>query len=64
MKTQITDFRFEFTGYGHYKVTYESPVTGYTWTKTINDMFLIDRTKNADDPKQCDLNLLKRNVKS
>lgn len=27
-KTTIYDFDFEFAGYGHYKVTYTSPVTG------------------------------------
>lgn len=59
-KTTINDFRFEFTGYGHYKVTYTSPTTGKQWTKTTTDMPLIDATKNADDPKRCDLEQLKR----
>ena len=59
MKIQITDFRFKFTGYGHYQVTYESPVTGKEWKKTISDMTLIDATKNSDNPKQKDLKWLK-----
>ena len=59
-KTTISDFRFEFAGYGHYKVTYTSPVTGKSWTAKTNDMPLIDATKNADDPKRCDLETLKR----
>lgn len=54
-KTTISNFRFEFAGDGHYKVTYTSPVTGKSWTAKTNDMPLIDATKNADDPKRCDL---------
>lgn len=59
-KTTISDFRFEFAGYGHYKVTYTSPVTGKSWTAKTNDMPLIDATKNADEPKRRDLETLKR----
>lgn len=59
-KTTISDFRFEFAGYGHYKVTYTSPVTGKQWTAKTNDMPLIDATKNADEPKRRDLETLKR----
>lgn len=57
---QLSDFKFEFAGYGHYKVTYQSPVTGKTWTRTTSDMPLIDATKNADEPKKKDLTVLKR----
>jgi hypothetical protein len=64
MKTQLSDFRFVFAGYGHYEVTYTSPVTGKEWMKVLNDMTLIDATKNEDEPKQSDLNALKRIVKS
>ena len=63
MKTKITDFTFITAGYGHYKVTYTSPVTGKQWTKTTNNMPLIDATKNADEPKRKDLNELKRLLK-
>ena len=63
MKTRITDFTFMPSGYGHYKVTYTSPTTGKQWTKITNDMPLIDATKNADEPKQKDLNELKRYLK-
>lgn len=59
----IHDFRFEFAGHGHYKVTYTSPKTGKQWRRTINDMTLIDNTKNADEPKKKDLERLKRYVK-
>lgn len=53
MKTSIklNDFSFQFAGHGHYKVTYKSPITGKTFTKTTSDMPLIDATKNADSPK-------------
>ena len=56
---QLSDFAFVFRGYGHYKVTYTSPKTGKQWTATINDMPLIDATKNADEPKKVNLNKLK-----
>jgi hypothetical protein len=64
MKTQLSDFRFVYAGDRHYKVTYTSPVTGKEWMKVLNDMTLIDATKNEDEPKQSDLNQLKRIVKS
>lgn len=59
MKTTINDFRFQLSNYGHYKVTFESPVTGKTWSMLTNDMPLIDATKNEDNPKQKDLETLK-----
>lgn len=60
----LSDFDFDFAGYGHYRVTYTSPVTGKSWSKTINDMTIIDKTKNEDDPKRKDLEELKRMVKN
>lgn len=60
MKTELTDFRFEFTGYGHYRVIYTSPTTGKQWSMTTNNMPLIDATKNEDFPKRKDLESLKR----
>lgn len=59
----LSDFRFQFVGYGHYKVTYISPMTGIEWVKTTNDMPLIDATKNAECPKIKDLQALKRLLK-
>ena len=53
------NFRFEFTGYGHYKVTYISPVTGSRWSTITYDMMLVNATKNSDNPKQKDLKKLK-----
>jgi hypothetical protein len=64
MKTSISDFSFLLSGYGHYKVTYISPITGKKWTTVTNNMPLIDATKNADEPKQKDLNQLKKVCKS
>lgn len=65
MKTTIkkSDFTFLPSGFGQYKVTYTSPVTGKKWTKVITDMELIDATKNSDSPKIKDLKALKFNVK-
>ena len=63
MKTTISDFTFVFVGYGHYKVTYRSPITRKEFTHTTNNMQLIDNTKNCDNPKQCELECLKRMCK-
>ena len=63
-KVEITDFTFLPSGYGHYKVTYRSPITGKEWTRVTNDMPLIDATKNADTPKRKDLEQLKSVCKS
>lgn len=62
-KTTINDFTFEFQGRGAYKVTYRSPVTHKQWTIRTTDMPLIDATKNADEPKQSDLERLKKTCK-
>lgn len=61
---KVSDFDFEFKGYGYYKVTYTSPVTGKQFTVTTNDMMLIDDTKNADCPKKKDLVELKKLCKN
>ena len=63
-KIEKSDFTFLFAGYGHYKVTYQSPITGKKWAKVIDDMPLIDATKNEDYPKRKDLEILKRLVKA
>jgi hypothetical protein len=64
MKTNLTDFTFRFEGRGAYTVIYTSPKTGKTWRRYITDMMLIDRTKNADEPKRKDLDILKYIVKN
>lgn len=62
-KISISDFSFTPSGHGHYKVTYTSSITGKSWTATTSNMPLIDATKNADEPKRCDLEQLKRVAK-
>lgn len=57
------DFQFVFSGYGHYKVTYTSPITGKSWTRTINDMMIVDAVKNTECPKVKDMERLKKIVK-
>lgn len=66
MKRNITidDFSFERAGYGRYRVTYKSPKTGKEYSNIITDMLVIDATKNADEPKRKDLELLKRICKN
>ena len=59
-KTQLSDFTFIYKGRGAYKVKYESPATGKYWSTYTDNMPLIDATKNADEPKQKDLEELKR----
>ena len=60
----INDFTFKFKGYGHYQVIYTSPITYKEWSRTTNDMPLIDATKNADEPKKKDLIQLKQFCKN
>lgn len=55
----ISDFNFRVAGYGHYEVTYTSPVTRRSWTTRTSDMELIDATKNEDEPTKKALNQLK-----
>ena len=43
MKVSKLDFTFKRVHYGHWKVTYTSPVTGKKWSKTITDMGIIDQ---------------------
>lgn len=59
-RISINNFDFYFQGYGHYSVSYTSPITGKVWSRTTWDMRLIDATKNAECPKLKDLNELKR----
>lgn len=60
----LSNFQFRFAGHGHWRVVYTSPKTGKTWAKTIDNMLLIDATKNSDNPRQSDLIELKRKIKS
>lgn len=60
LKISISNFTFEFAGYGHYKVTFYSTLTNKSWSTVTHNMPLIDATKNAESPKIKDLNDLKR----
>ena len=59
MKTTKSNFQFLHSGNGHYKVIYTSPTTGKSWSKILNNMSLIDATKNENKPKRQDLEILK-----
>jgi hypothetical protein len=63
-KISIYDFRFEFMGRGHYRVTYTSPATGKQWCTVTSHMPLIDATKNAESPMRKHLECLKRLCKN
>ena len=62
--SQRSDFTFMPSGFGHYKVTYESPVTRKRWTVTTSNMYLIDAIYHNDEPKKTDLNRLKWECKN
>lgn len=59
----LSCFSFRFAGYGHYRVTYTTPIRGDYWIATINDMSLIDATKNAESVKAVDIRHLRDAVK-
>lgn len=65
MKNVISkkDFTFTLVSHGCYKVTYKSPKTGKVWETCINDMAIIDLTKNEEEPKKKYLEQLKSKVK-
>ena len=60
----LSDFMFIPYGNGRYRVTYTSSVSQKQWVKIINDMTIIDETKNCDRPKKTSLFRLKRICKS
>lgn len=57
---KLSDFSFQFSGHGHYIVTYTSPLTRKSWKSTTSNMPLIDATKNAEYVKKVDMEELKR----
>jgi hypothetical protein len=60
MKTTVTKFDFDFTqlSYGLYKVIFTSP-KGKKYMAKVDDMCIIDRVKNTEEPLKKDLNTLK-----
>ncbi len=59
-----SQLKFQFNGYGHYKVTFTSAKTGKQWSTVTDDMHLIDDTKNKENPKKVDLIKLKKLCKN
>ena len=57
---QLTNFKKSLQSYGYFNVTYTSPKTGKSWATLTTDTKLIDNTFNSDNPKQTDLNRLKK----
>ena len=55
----LSAFTFTFSGYGHYVVTYTTPSGRYMYRVTIDDMTIIDDTKNADWAKLEDIEHLR-----
>lgn len=62
-KISITEFMFVPLSHGAYRVFYSEPKRGTTYSARIEDMTLIDRTKNEVHPKQKDLAELRRAIK-
>lgn len=62
----LAGFTFRPAGFGAYLVTYESDYDrkmGRYWQNRIEDMTVIDATRNADEPKRKDVDTLRRMVK-
>ena len=56
----LSQFSFNFSGYGHYRVVYTTPSMRYMYIATISDMTVIDATKNAECAKLDDILNLRR----
>lgn len=60
----LSNFGFSKVSSGCYRVTYTTPKRGDYWVAKINDMSLIDATKNAEWAKAADIAHLRDVVKS
>lgn len=58
----LHQFQFSPKSSGCYKVTYNTEYRGDYWTAYINDMTIIDETKNADWAKAKDIERLRSMV--
>lgn len=56
-------FSFQKVSSGAYMVTYSTPIRGDYWRARIEDMTLIDATKNAEVAKVKDIEALYQAVK-
>lgn len=63
--TTITrsDFSKRATGFGIYKITFQSPATGKKWSALVTDMEYIDAVWGTDEPTKKALIELRRLVK-
>lgn len=59
----LHNFSFKKVSYGCYKVIYTTDNRGDFWIAFVNDMTLIDATKNADWAKVKDIEHLRNVVK-
>lgn len=59
----ISNFDFKFSGHGHYKVTYTSNGGKIQINAIIDEMQIIDNTKNAESPKGSDIKELYNKIK-
>lgn len=62
----LEGFTFRKVSSGAYQVSFESDYdrkVGRYWTNRIEDMTIIDATKNCDQPRRKDVDLLRRIVK-
>lgn len=55
-----TEFKIQFISYGHYRVIYTSPKTGREWSRVTDNTPLIDAVKGVEDPRQKDMEMLKK----
>ena len=58
----LHNFGFRKTGSGCYQVTYTTDLRGDYWVATVNDMTLIDATKNAEWARLRDIEWLRHIV--
>ena len=58
----LHNFQFQIHGSGCYKVTYHTEKRGDYWVAYINDMGIIDDTRNADWAKVKDIEWLRHLV--
>lgn len=60
----LSNFCFTKVSAGCYRVTYTTPKRGDYWAAMVNDMTIIDATKNAEYAKAADIAHLRDVVKA
>lgn len=61
-RVEKSDFEFRFMNYGLYWVVYQYPKSKRRIGARVNDMVLLDLTKNCENPRQKDLQALKTHI--